>query len=544
MKPDSPEVEFVPRPSFLSRPALVCGTSILAMAGLSFALWAPWERLGKDASPTLQFYCAAAMAHPIRELLADFEKETGIKVAVNFGSSGSLLASIRTTKGKGDLYLAADAKHIAQGKAFGLIREEIRLGTLKPALAVNRNTQKRLLEQGKPIRSLKDCLREDLKMFLADPTKASIGIMSQEIFRNQGLLENIEAERARAGGRVSTTTTVQEVVTAIKTTDQSCGIIWVALAKGNPDLVMVPLKELEGYAEPMLLGVLSGSENPAAALKLARFLQARDRGGEVFTRHHYDPFDRADAWDPRPVIHLDAGAMLRPALDPVIRRFEEREGVKIHTNYAGCGVLVSKMKGQKKAGPGFDRDRFPDAFFSCEISFLEQVGDWFEAGTLISENEIVLAVARGKEKEIRELADLVQDHLRIGLCDPEKSALGKLTDNILVNLDLRERIVNPDRKFPVDFLPEAHLFIPKIKLRAMDAAVVYRSNVESNPENLKDIVIVRPETPNAIARQPFAIAQDTPHRQLLLRFQKMLLTEASREDFQSRGFRWAAKKGK
>lgn len=526
----------IPRPPFLSRPGLVLGVSVALMVALVTLLWAPWEGARTRGDRPLRLYCAAGIAKPVQELLRDFESETGVKVEASFGGSGEMLASISATEGRGDLFLCADALHIKEARKKDLIAEVLPLGTLYPVLVLSRESDDDLKRLGKPVTGLKDLLRDDVKVVLADPKRASIGQVSREVLKAHGLWNAIERDLGAAAPRVSTTGTVNLVATSVLEKKRTLGIVWAPNAE-QFGLVVVPVKELASYAEPLQIAVLKKSAQPAAALKLARFLNARDRGQVVFAKHHYDVADKADAWEAEPTVNIDAGAMLKPALDPVIRRFQEREGVKINVAYAGCGTLVSKMKAAKRAA-GEKPSAIPDAFFACEISFLEQVQGWFDAGTQIAENDVVLVVARGKEKEVAELADLAKSHLRIGLADPEKSALGKLTDNVLGDLDLKEAILDAERKHPITFQPEAHLLVNQVRVGALDAAIVYRSSVESTPGNKEHMTIVSADRPHAIARQPFAIAQDTRHRLLLERFRDMLLDADSREQFLSRGFRW------
>lgn len=520
----------IPRGAFLSRPWLVAGLSLGAAACLCLVLWSPWEG-ASSGTRSLKLYCAAGLAKPVRALLEQYEAETGIKVEASFGPTGSMLSAIRAAKGQGDLFLSADHIHIEEAKEHGLIAEIFTLGMQRPVLAANHATFTQLQTSGKPITCLKDLLRKDIKIVLANPDVAAVGILSKNALKAHGLWKEIEADP-----RLATVGTVNETATAIAAKIGTVGIVWAANAKQS-DLVVLPIKELETYQEPIELAVVKKTKGPAAALSLARFLAAPDRGGAAFVKHGYEPAE-GDRWDPKPALRIDAGAMLKPALEPVIRDFEAREGVKVETFYAGCGVLVSKMKGIKSGKGG----RFPDAYFACEVSFLEQVQDWFDAGTLISENDVVLVVRKEKENEVRDLADLAKSYLRVGLADPEKSALGALTDTILTRLDLKDRIERDDRKYNVVYVPEGHMLVAQLRARALDAAVVYRSNVKSSPGALEDLTIVSGKDPHAIARQPFAIARDTPHRRLLERFRDRLVAPESAARFRAVGFHWAAKR--
>jgi molybdenum ABC transporter molybdate-binding protein len=530
----SPPFKPMPRGPFLSRPRLVGLVSLVAIAALCLLLWSPWER--RSTKP-VKLYCAAGMAKPVEELIKRYEEATGVKVEATFGSTGDMLSSIAAAEGQGDLFLSSDALHINKAREKGLIAEVIDLGSLRPVLAASRATYEELKKSGKPITSLKDLLKKDIKVVLADTDRAAIGIVSKKALEKHGVWQQIDADLKSSSPRVTTVLTVNMVAVELQVRTQTVGIVWKANAE-QAGLAIIPLKELETYEEPIQLAVLKKSKQPAAALALARFLSARDEGGAVFQKHHYEPLREADPWTAHPVVRLDAGAMLKPVLDPVVREFQEREGVTIETFYAGCGVLTSKMKAIKKGGDG----HFPDAYFSCEISFLKQVEDWFDAGTMISSNDVVIVVAKGKEDKIRTLHDLAKDEkLRVGLGDPEKSALGALTDTVLIDLGLKDDL-DPETRSTVTYLPEGHLLVTQVRVGGLDAAVVYRSNVLSAAGNAEHLSIVSAGAPDAIARQPFAIAKDSKHRQLLLRFQERLRSAASADRFRAVGFKWAADK--
>jgi hypothetical protein len=54
--------------------------------------------------------------------------------------------------------------------------------------------------------------------------------------------------------------------------------------------------------------------------------------------------------------------------------FEQREGVRVTRVYNGCGILVTQMHSGTR----------PDAYFSCDVSFMDQVRDLFEPPVTIT----------------------------------------------------------------------------------------------------------------------------------------------------------------
>jgi ABC-type molybdate transport system substrate-binding protein len=230
--------------------------------------------------------------------------------------------------------------------------------------------------------------------------------------------------------------------------------------------------------------------------------------------------------------------MLKPALEEAVRAFAEREGVILDTSYAGCGHLLAQMRSLKaEKGAG----QFPDAFFACDLSFLAEVEAWFESGKVVSGNDVVLvapgASARGEAPPIKTLADLAQDELRVGLAHPTKSALGKLTEELLHKAGLYDSVYSPKRRHPVVHTDAAHLLINQMRAGALDAALVYRSNVLSAAkEGRNDLEIIELSPGGVQARQPFAIARSTRHKYLMRRLLAALTGPESVARFRRLGF--------
>jgi ABC-type molybdate transport system substrate-binding protein len=302
---------------------------------------------------------------------------------------------------------------------------------------------------------------------------------------------------------------------------------------------MIEPPEFADLREVLQVGILTGAEGEqaTAALQFARYLAARDRGLTHFAKHHFDVVPDADVWEERPKILLAAGAMLRPGIEEVVQAFQKREGVTIDTSYHGCGVLVSQMKGVKS---GEKAGKFPDAYFACDVTFMDMVQQWFDAAVLVSANDMVIIVKKGNPRKISRLEDLAGEGLKVGLAHPEKSALGKLTDDLLKKIDPNQKIFTPDwHEKQVVHSEAGHDLVNKLRVGALDAAVVYRSNAMSNPENLQKFLdIVEIDIPEALARQPFAVARDSPHKYLMKRLLNAIVARQTADHFKTIGFRW------
>ena len=144
-----------------------------------------------------------------------------------------------------------------------------------------------------------------------------------------------------------------------------------------------------------MLGVVAATKNPTAALHFARYLTARDRGQRLFEKHYFQPVEDADVWEDRPALVLMAGAMLKPGIDDLVKAFSAAGRRRRSTRSTPAAASTSaQMKAMKSRRPAA-ATHFPDAYFSCDVSFMNQVQQWFEASTVISRNDMVLAVPKG-----------------------------------------------------------------------------------------------------------------------------------------------------
>lgn len=517
---------------------IAASLSVLAVVGLVLLLWAPWDRPGISAPRPLVFHCAAGMAKPVQEIIHAYKEKYGVEVQDNFAGSGQLLSTMRT--GKGDLFLSADQYHMDKAQKEGLVAETIPVGYLEPVLIVKATTQEKLKAQSKPVTGLQDLLRPDLKLALANPELAAIGKMIKDALSEPkiGLWPKLAKELNAGANRVSTVGTVNDVLTAVRTAENTIGIVWRANAKLMDAVVIVESPELKDLKETIRIGILTSAqgEQATAALQFARFLAARDQGLVHFANHHFDVVPDADIWEVTPQIHLAAGAMLKPGIEDVIKAFAQREGVKIDETFAGCGTLVSQMKSIKAGDkPG----KFPDAYFACDLEFMEKVQEWFDAAVTISANDVVIIVRKGNPKKLTGLEDLTRQELKIGLGDAEKSALGKITDGLLKMMHLHDKVFSVGWEERITYGEAGHDLVNKVRVGALDAALVYRSNAESNPENLqKHMDVIDLKVGEALAMQPFAIARDSPHKYLMQRLLQAIVAQQSADRFKTLGFRW------
>ena len=225
--------------------------------------------------------------------------------------------------------------------------------------------------------------------------------------------------------------------------------------------------------------------------------------------------------------------MLRPAIEQALGRFEKREGVRVVTVFEGCGTLVSSMKAADSNSP--------DAYFSCDVTYLDMVSGLFESDPLVvASNEMVILVPAGNPASIASVRDLANPGVKVGLCDAEKSALGGLTDNLLGGMGLLGTILpNVETR-----ASKGDELVNQVQIGALDAAIVYRSNAMASTDIAKKCRVVElgPEAKDPTALQPFAVGKNTRFKQLIDRLRDTLTSAGTRRDFERLGFSWQADK--
>lgn len=463
----------------------------------------------------LMLFAAAGLKQPVDAVIAEYAREVGVRVQPNYAGSGTLLSQLRVAA-VGDLFLAAEASYIDDAAREGLALERFPVASQRPVIVV---------AAGNPlgISGLADLRRAGVRLVLPDPSAAAIGRVLRLALSSDGTWDAL-AQRA-----IAFKPTVHDVVADVRLGAADATLAWDSVAGQFAGVDAVVDERLAAIEEVVTLSVLASSGQPTEALRFARFLSARDRGQRLFADAGLAPTTPADRWERAPQVTLYAGTMFSKVVQEIIRDFERREGVTITTTYNGCGVLVSQMR----AGA------WPDAYLACDSVFMDDVAERFGPRTTLSENRIVIAVARGNPKSIGTLADLATPGVRVGLGHPQNSALGHLTARIIDLAGLTSQIAASGNV--VMDSPSGDMLINALATGSIDATVCYISNVLTSANRAADIEVVPLDgVEGSLATQPFASRIDTDFPMLVERLRLRLLSVETGERFAGAGFTWVA----
>jgi len=469
----------------------------------------PATQTAANLSSPLIIYVAAGLKAPMEKIAADYEKEIGQRVQVQFGGSNTLLANIAIAK-TGDLFVPADDSFVEMAREKDLIAEVLPIATMQAVVAVPKGNPKN-------IASWADLTRQDMRLSLANPGAAAISAVTKKALGEKWttLWDRKLVEKP----------TVTEIATDVAVGAVDAGIVWdITVQQFNNKLDAVQLEDLKDARGQVKATILKSSKQATNALRFARFVAARDRGLLHFEQAGFKVAE-GDKWARTPELKFLAGAMLRPAVDATITQFEQREGVRISRVYNGCGILVAQMKAGDK----------PDAYFACEPRFMKEVADMFLDATDISTNQLVIAVPKGNPKNIKTLNDLGKPGIKLGVGHEQQCALGAITKDTLIE----GKVYNKVRANVVVESPTGDLLVNQLVTGSLDAAIVYVSNTAYLQDKLEAYAV---GIPCAVVAQPIAVRKGSDHKQLMARLLTRIKQEESRETFEALGFGWQVKK--
>ena len=462
-------------------------------------------------------FCAAGMRLPVEQIAKEYESLYDVHVQLQFGGSNTLLSQIAVNP-SGDLYLAADESYIDLAREQSLVQEEMPLADMRPVIAV-------AMANPKSIQSVDDLTRSDVLVALGNPDQAAIGRRTRSLLKKSGDWDGVQ------GNARVLKPTVNDVANDVKLGSVDAGIIWDATCQQYDGLKAIRVPELDAGAVRVTLGVLANSKHPTAALRFARFLTSRDRGLTEFKKHGFDIVD-GDVWDEKPQLTFFAGSVNRRALEPIVQRFAEREGVEVNTIYNGCGILTAQMRSMHGAGQS---NGFPDAYMACDMYYLDTVQDLFEGGVRVSNTDIVLVVQRDNPKSIHNLQDLLRPGVRVAIGQPEQCTIGVLTKRLLEQVGIYDELLKEN---VVTQTATSALLVPSVTTGAADVVIAYRTDTLAERDKL-DVIAV--SSPLARAIQPFSVSRSSDFKHLGDRLFQAIST--SRREFEAAGFNWVLHNG-
>ncbi len=228
-----------------------------------------------NAPTSLLLSCGAGLRPPVEEIIALFQRQTGVKVSANYAGSNFLLGQLKLSK-RGDIFLPGDDFYIQAARGEGLVQESHAVAQLVPVIQVARGNPK-------GIKSVADLARSDVKLGVADERVAAVGRITPAIFATNGV--SFDEIRAKVA---FTSTTAPELGLEVKLGHVDAVIVWQAVAwQYAPETEIVAIPAERNILSPVAAAIVTESTNKEIALELIKFMQGKT-GQDIFRKHHYN----------------------------------------------------------------------------------------------------------------------------------------------------------------------------------------------------------------------------------------------------------------
>ena len=230
----------------------------------------------KGEEKTITAFVGSASKPPMEEAAAAFEKETGIKVYLNFGGSGAMLSQIELSQ-SGDLYVPGSPDYMVKAEKKDVIDSDSvkKIAYLIPVIAVQHGNPK-------DIQSLADLAKPGIEVGIGNPQAVCVGLYAAEILDYNHLLADV------GKNIVVNTESCDKTATLISLKLVDAVIGWDVFHSWDPekiDVVYLPADQLPRIAY-IPGAVTKFAVDKAIARKFLDFLMS-EQGQQIFQKWGY-----------------------------------------------------------------------------------------------------------------------------------------------------------------------------------------------------------------------------------------------------------------
>ena len=224
--------------------------------------------------------------------------------------------------------------------------------------------------------------------------------------------------------------------------------------------------------------------------------------------------------DSQRTLTIMCGAGIQPAMETLKSAFEIAHACKVRVIYAGSGTLMGQIQVGVDADLYLPGDKWwvDKAMENGHID-TQRVVAWFAP---------VIVVQKGNPKHIQSVRDLMRKDVEVGIGKPEACAIGNVTCEVLETAGITvDQIHLRFEALTVNNLAN------QVKLKALDAAVVWSAVAKQYPDDLDMVAIADP----LFHAVPLSIGllKNSKCKDLAQRFMDFALKEAGAESFRDYG---------
>jgi molybdate transport system substrate-binding protein len=263
------------RPAGWTKPSLCLGRFFRSLPWVVSFLAAAAPARGTE----ITVFAAASLMDSLKQVAADYEKQSGDKIVFNFGASSFLSRQI-TEGAPADIFFSADEAKMNDLEKQGLILSGTRRSRLSNSLVIVVAAK-----DGAAVNAPKDLATDRIqRIALAEPTTVPAGIYAKQFLQNQGLWSAIQP-------KVVPTENVRAALAAVESGNVDAGIVYqtdAAISKRVKIAYAVSAKDGPSIRYPV--AALKNASEPAAASKFLDYLGS-SAAKEVFRRYGFIVLD-------------------------------------------------------------------------------------------------------------------------------------------------------------------------------------------------------------------------------------------------------------
>ncbi len=244
----------------VSKKIFLAGVLLLAMLSTGCGLRKP---------EAVSLYAAAGLRDAVESLRAEFTRQTGVQVDVDYAGSGVVLARVQHDP-LADLFLPADVWYVDRlQEQASLVSESVPVARLIPVLIVAKGNPKN-------IAGLPDLTHPDVKTAMGNPKACQIGRLSKLMLDRAGLEWDQVADEESL--------TVNELAVWVKMNAVDAALVWDSTAATVADSVDVIILNAKPDEVSMVdCALLKTSPNSETARAFIQFM-AGPEGQQIFKK--------------------------------------------------------------------------------------------------------------------------------------------------------------------------------------------------------------------------------------------------------------------
>ena len=221
-------------------------------------------------------FCGSASKPVLEEAVESFHKETGIRVDLNLGGSGTMLSQMKLSR-RGDVYIPGSPDYMIKAIRDGVIDPASTVTLAYLILAIN-------VQHGNPrnIKTLFDLTKPGIRIAIGNPEAVCVGLYAVEMLERNGLLKQVQKNIVTHAPSCEATASL----VVLKKVDAVIG--WDVFSKWNPneiDTVLLKPREIPRIAY-IPAAIATYSQDKKTAQKFIYFLLSPE-GKKIFAKWGY-----------------------------------------------------------------------------------------------------------------------------------------------------------------------------------------------------------------------------------------------------------------